>query len=106
MKHATDGGISLEYPGQKAGQGSILSDLVDLMTRLQTSIKFNEQAVATVGSDGEGVAGPVFVLDDVTPRYAMANVALNACHAAMGEALCGLLEAQISSVSPRAARAA
>lgn len=29
----------------------------------------------------------IFVLDDVTPRYATANAALNACRAGLGHAL-------------------
>jgi hypothetical protein len=32
------------------------------------------------------------VLDDVTPRYAMASVALNACRAELGHALRNLSE--------------
>ena len=34
----------------------------------------------------------IIVLDDVTPRYAKANAALNACNAGLGEALRFLLE--------------
>ena len=37
-------------------------------------------------NDPEGSAD-VFILDDVTPRYATANAALNACRAGLGHAL-------------------
>jgi hypothetical protein len=106
MKKMTGGDVSFECGGLQDATGSIFSDLVGLITRLQTSIAFSERAMAALGLDDEEVADCVFVLDDVTPRYAMANAALNACHAAMGEALCHLLEAKMSGVSPQAVRAA
>lgn len=44
--------------------------------------------------DERDVAGSadVFVLDDVTPRYATASAALNACRAGLGHALQSLSE--------------
>jgi hypothetical protein len=105
MKSSTDGRVACDSSDTQDATGSIFSDLIGLIARLQTSIAFSEQAMATVGVD-EDVAGSSFVLDDVTPRYATANAALNACHAALGEALCHLLEARMLGISTQAARAA
>jgi hypothetical protein len=106
MKKPTGDDRSFECGGLQDATGSIFSDLMGLITRLQTSIAFSERAMATIGLDDGEAAGTVFVLDDVTPRYTMTHVALSACHAALGEALCHLLEAKLSGVSPRPARAA
>jgi hypothetical protein len=109
MKKPTDADLSFERGGPQDADRSLLSDLmglISLITRLQTSIAFSERAVATVGLDEEKIDDTVFVLDDVSPRYATANAALNACHAALGEALCHLLETKMSGVSPRPACAA
>jgi hypothetical protein len=103
MKKMTDGVNSLGCAGQQPG--SIHSDLLSLLQRIQANIGFGELVMATAGPDDEENAD-YFILDDVTSRYATANAALGACHAALGEALCHLLEATISSAPPRAARAA
>jgi hypothetical protein len=105
MKKTTDGGHSFGCGGQQNAASSIHLDLLSLIRRIQTSIGFGELAMATAGPGGEEVAD-FFILDDVTPRYAIANAALNACHATLGEALCHLLEAEISSAPPRTVRAA
>jgi uncharacterized protein (DUF1786 family) len=65
----------------------IAADLRALISQIETSMR----RTATVmdqehGSDPEGSA-EVFVLDDVTPRYAMAIAALGACRAGVGHAL-------------------
>jgi hypothetical protein len=96
MKNPAGGDLSFEYGELQNAAGSICSDLIGLMTHLQTSIAFSERAMATFSLDDEYVAGSVYILDDVTPRYATANAALNACQAALGEALCHLLEARMS----------
>jgi hypothetical protein len=105
MKKTTDGVNSLGFAGQQDTAGSIHLDLLSLIRRIQTSVGLGELAMATAGRDDEENAD-FFILDDVTPRYATVNAALNACHAALGEALCHLLEAKISSAPPRVVRAA
>jgi hypothetical protein len=45
-----------------------------------------EARVLETGGDPAGSAD-IFVLDDVTPRYATASAALNACRAGLGHAL-------------------
>jgi hypothetical protein len=105
MKKTTEGDPSSGSDGRQNAAGSIHLDLLSLIKRVQTNIGFVELAVATAGPDDEEATG-FFILDDVTPRYAKANAALNACHASLGEALFHLLEAKISSAPPRVARAA
>jgi hypothetical protein len=99
MKKTTDGGNSFGCAGQQAG--SIRPDLLSLMQRIQASIGFGELAMATAALDDEEVVEGQFILDDVTPRHAMANAALKACRAALAEALCHFLEAETSGVLPR-----
>ena len=69
----------------------IAADLRSLISQIETSMR----RIAAVmdasldqehGSDPEGSAD-VFILDDVTPRYAAANAALVACGAGLGRAL-------------------
>jgi hypothetical protein len=103
MKKTTDGGNSFGRVGQQAG--SIHSDLLSLIQRIQTSIGFAELTTATAGPGDEENAD-FFILDDVTPRCTTVDAALNACHGALVEALCHLLEAKMTGISPRAARAA
>jgi hypothetical protein len=106
MKKPTDGGVSFESRERQNAAGSIHSDLLSLIRRIQTSIRFGELAMATAALDDGEVAEGQYVLDDVTPRHAIAIAALNACHAAVGEALRHFLEAEMPGVSPQAARAA
>jgi hypothetical protein len=106
MKKTAGGGISSECRKQQDTADSILSDLISLTERLHQRISFSESAMAMAATDEEAVADGFYILDDVTPRHAMANAALNACDAALGEALCHLLEAKMSEVSPGVARAA
>jgi hypothetical protein len=94
MKKVAGNDISFECGGQQAR--SIFSDLVSLIQRVQTSISFSELALAAAGPDSDEADPGFFILDDVTPRYAMANAALGACHASLSEALDDLLEAGMS----------
>jgi len=65
----------------------IAADLRSLIAQIETSMRRIAAAMDQEhGSDPEGSAG-VFLLDDVTPRYAIANAALNACLAGLGHAL-------------------
>ena len=72
---------------------AIVSDLVSLIERVQTSMKTIEAAIAWEASFGnQEFAGNVVVLDDVTPRYVRANAALNSSEANLAAALHFLLD--------------
>jgi hypothetical protein len=94
MKKVTGNNISFECGGQQAG--SIFPDLVSLIQRVQTSIRFSELALAAARLDRDEADADYFILDDVTPRYAMANAALHNCRARLSEALHNLPEAGMS----------
>ncbi len=66
----------------------IVSDLGFLMTQIQASMRLIDAAMACELSSGdEELPANVVVLDDVTPRYARANAALNTCRTELGTAL-------------------
>ncbi len=60
--------------------------LADRADRDQYAPDRRSHGSRTQHGDPEGSAD-VFVLDDVTPRYATASAALNACRAGLGHAL-------------------
>ena len=72
----------------------VVSDLVSLIDRVQTSIKLIETARATQArqATGDPELPDVIVLDDVTPLYAKAGAALDACNASLSSALQFLIE--------------
>ena len=89
------------------GHHSIVSELVSLVEHVQASMMLLEAAIARELAPGnQDVAGNVFVLDGITPRYVRANAALNACNAGLGVALHYLLDAGTpghqAGYSPRA----
>ena len=76
----------------------VVSDLVSLIDRVQTSIKLVETAQAQpVDTDAE--LADLVVLDDVTPLYAHASAALDACNASLTAALQFLIES--TATTPR-----
>lgn len=64
----------------------IAADLRSLIARIESSMRLIDAAMAQDNGDPAGSAD-VFVLDDITPRYATASAALNACRAGLDEAL-------------------
>jgi hypothetical protein len=102
MKKVTGDSILFECGGQQDTAGFIFQDLVSLIQRLQATIGFNEPAMAAAGPDGDEADADYFILDDVTPRYALANAALYTCHARLSEALDHLLKAGMSAAPPNA----
>jgi hypothetical protein len=87
MRNAS-GGTSTLSDGRNDSRRAIEADLVSLIERVQASIKLIEAAIAREPPIGnQQVAADVVVLDDVTPCYAEANAALNACEASLGTAL-------------------
>lgn len=72
----------------------IVADLRALITRMESSMRLIDAAMMQAGMLETGLArgdpagsADIFVLDDVTPRYATASAALNACRAGLGHAL-------------------
>jgi hypothetical protein len=92
MKDATGNDTWFGDGRQQDAAGLIVADLQSLMRRIQISIGFNELAAISASVEDENLAGVLLILDDVTPRYATANAALNACQLTLGNALGCLLE--------------
>ena len=80
--------------------GTILSDIILLIERVQGSIELIEGAIARETSLGDGDAGNAIVLDDVTPQYLKAGHALHACNASLETALRSLFETRTSASRP------
>ena len=66
---------------------AIVSDLMALIEQVQNCTKLVELAIASEAAAGNQEVADVVVLDDVTPRYAGANTALNTCNAGLNVAL-------------------
>jgi len=76
----------------------IEAELRSLIARIDISVRLIDAAMKP--EDVEPVcagSSEVFVLDDVTPRYATASAALNACRAGLGHALQSLSESGSAS---------
>lgn len=69
----------------------IAADLRSLIAQMERSMRLIDAAMAQDDGDQTGSID-IFVLDDVTPRYATASAALNACRAGLGHALQSLSE--------------
>ena len=74
----------------------IAAELRSLIARIDISMRLIDAAMEPEDDSAIVSAGPgsteIVVLDDVTPRYAMASAALNACRAELGQALQSLSE--------------
>ncbi|WGD52852.1 hypothetical protein QA641_02575 [Bradyrhizobium sp. CB1650] len=75
----------------------IAADLRSLIARIEVSMRLIDAVMAQEDMAQEDNCNPagstdVFVLDDITPRYATASAALIACRAGLGTALQCLLE--------------
>jgi hypothetical protein len=87
-------------PGGEESFGAIVSDLISLVEHVQASIQLIEHAIARETSLGDGDAGNVIVLDDVTPQYRKAGHALYACSINLETALNSLFETSASAHRP------
>jgi hypothetical protein len=88
MRNAADGSTSAASDDPNDGYHAIVSDLVSLIAQLQSSINLIESAMSREAPVGnQEFARNIVVLDDVTPRYARANAALNAASAGLRMAL-------------------
>jgi hypothetical protein len=70
----------------------IAADLRSLIVQIESSMRLIDAAMMNASQepdDSGDQAGSIdiIVLDDVTPRYATASAALNACRAGLGHAL-------------------
>ena len=72
----------------------IAADLRSLIMQIESSMRLIDAATMEASALETGPArgdpagsADIFVLDDVTPRYATASAALNACRAGLGHAL-------------------
>ncbi|WP_298243184.1 hypothetical protein [uncultured Bradyrhizobium sp.] len=72
----------------------IAADLRALITRIESSMRLIDAAMMEADTLETGLAygdpagsADIFVLDDITPRYATASAALSACRAGLGHAL-------------------
>lgn len=99
MPNATAGHEAVPLDDRDEGFYMVVSDLVSLIDRVQASIKLIETAQAQHGT-AETELGDVVVLDDVTPLYAEASAALDACNASLSAALQFLIES--TATTPRA----
>lgn len=98
MENAAGDDASIQSDARSNVHHSLVSELVSLIEHVQTGIRLLEAALAReVALGNQDVAANVVVLDDVTPRYARANAALNACNAGLGVALHLLVDARPSS---------
>jgi hypothetical protein len=97
MQNAADAGASVASDDPNDSYHAIVADLVSLVAQLRSSIKSIESAMAGEAPLGnQEFASNVAVLDDVTPRYARANAALNAASAGLRGALHVLQDARPS----------
>ena len=101
MQNAAGLGASTPSDERNVNYRSIVSELESLIVHVQSSMGRIESAIASESPfDNPETTANVVVLDDVTPRYAKANAALNACNAALGVALHFLLDARTSNHRP------
>ncbi len=75
----------------------IAAELRSLIARIDISVRLIDAAmkpeeVEAVPDSAIAGSTEIIVLDDVTPRYATASAALNACRAGLGHALQSLSE--------------
>ncbi|MHC2255309.1 hypothetical protein ACVILK_005001 [Bradyrhizobium embrapense] len=95
MENAAAGGVSASLDEGSDPYNLIVTDLVALIGHVQASLRLIEAAIAREALLAEqDAAADIFVLDDVTPRYAGASTALKACDAVLGMALDRLRDPQ------------
>jgi len=74
----------------------IAAELRSLIARIDISLRLIDAAIETDDDsaivDADLGSTEIVVLDDVTPRFATASAALNACRAELGQALQNLSE--------------
>lgn len=93
MENAAADSVAVCLDEDSDPYGLIVTELVALIGHVQASLRLIEAAIAREAFLAEqDAAANVFVLDDVTPRYAAASTALKACDTGLGMALDRLRE--------------
>ena len=96
MQNAEGGSVSARSNDRYDSFGSIASDIVSLIERVQASTTLVESAIAIEAPlSHEEIAAEIVVLDDVMPRL-NTRAALNACNASLEVTLHLLLDSRIS----------
>jgi|SRR5664279_4802587 hypothetical protein len=95
MQNAAGDGVSAPSDGTNDSYHAVVSDLLSLIAHVQSSINLMESAMVSEPSRDNQETN-IVVLDDVTPRYAKANAALNAASAGLRVALHFLQDARPS----------
>jgi hypothetical protein len=70
----------------------IAAELRSLIARIEISMRLIDAAMESEDDSAFAGSTEIVVLDDVTPRYATASAALNACRAELSHALQQLSE--------------
>jgi hypothetical protein len=74
------------------GFRAIISDVMSLIERVQASRALVETVIAKEAFGADDVADNVAILDDLSPRYAIADAALNTCNAQLRKTLDFLMD--------------
>ena len=101
MQNPIGGGIAIEPDDRHDAYRSVVSDVISLIEHVQASLRLIEGEIARETASGsQDTASNVIVLDDVTPPYVSATVALKACDANLAIALHSLLDPKTPLTTP------
>lgn len=103
MQNPKGTGIANQADDRNNAYQSVVSDLVSLIEHVQASRQLIEQAIAREASIGSP-DGDIIELDDVTPSFVRATVALNVCDTNLAIALRSLLDSEASDYLGHLAR--
>lgn len=93
MQNAAGDGVAQAPHGPNDAYRAVVSDLVSLVEHVRRSLRLIEQTIARDTSPGSPESSiDLFVLDDISPRYMKAVVAVQACDVNLGIALRSLLD--------------
>jgi hypothetical protein len=93
MQNPATAGIAIDPEDRNDAYHSVVSDVISLIAHVQASLRLIEQEIAReTAAGGQDASTNVIVLDDVTPPYVRATVALKACDANLAIALQSLLD--------------
>jgi hypothetical protein len=88
MQNVKNSGVTAQSDDRDDIYRAVVANLASLIEHIQTSLTMLEAAVAREATVAvQELAANVVVLDDVTPLYLKADVALKACDAGLGVAL-------------------
>ncbi|CAN7762475.1 hypothetical protein LJR220_002748 [Bradyrhizobium sp. LjRoot220] len=97
MQNPQGVGIAIEPEDRNDTYRSMVADVISLIEHVQASLRLIEHEIARETASGsQDNCANVIVLDDVTPSYVRATVALKACDANLAVALHSLLDPMAS----------